>query len=93
MTVTVYRPDGDVLARPARLTAPVGSLAGAVIGVLDNGKPNADTLLGRVAARLAERTGAVVVAPRSKNAAVPCEDQVLEGMQREVTVVLTGSAD
>ena len=37
------------------------SLAGARIGVLDNSKPNADVLLGRVAERLAERVGASTI--------------------------------
>ncbi len=93
MTVLVHRLDGEVGAEPARLAPPLTSLAGRRIGVLDNRKPNADVLLGRLAQVLAERTGASVVEPREKNAAIPCEDQVLEGLRREVAVVLTGSAD
>ncbi len=93
MALLVHRLDGEVGPEPARLAPPVGSLAGRRIGVLDNRKPNADVVLGRLADVLAERTGATVAERREKNAAIPCEDQVLEGLRREVAVVLTGSAD
>ena len=93
MTIEILRPDGEVTDPARGLAPPLDSLAGASIGVLDNTKPNADVLLDRLAARLAERTGAVVGRRATKNAAVAAEDQVLEGMREEVRVVLTGSAD
>lgn len=91
--VQIVAPDGRVGAPPVGLAAPKRSLAGLTIGVLDNNKPNAGLLLDRVASRLAERTGASVGFRAEKNAAIPCEDQVLDRMTREVQVVLTGSAD
>jgi hypothetical protein len=68
-------------------------LAGKKIGLLDNRKPNADIVLEHVAERLAARTGTEVVRRDNKNAAIPCEDQVLEGIAKEVEIVLTGTAD
>jgi hypothetical protein len=68
-------------------------LSGRRIGILDNRKPNADVLLERLAERLVERTGATVVRVDTKNAAIPCDDQVLGLLAEEVDVILTGTAD
>ena len=89
----IYAPDGRVGAQPASLASAPELLTGRRIGILQNGKPNADVLLGHLAERVAERTGASVAFTESKNAAVACEDQVLERLTKEVQVVLTGSAD
>ena len=68
-------------------------LAGRRIGILDNTKPNAGVLLGRLADRLAERTGATVAHVETKNAALAAPDDVIARLEKEVDVVLTGSAD
>jgi len=68
------------------------SLAGLRIGVLDNSKPNADVLLGRVAELLAARTGARPARwwrkPGSSRPASMIDEVVAAS-----DVVLTGSAD
>lgn len=89
----IYSPEGAVGQAPAALAPSPTLLAGYRMGILQNGKPNADVLLGRIATRVAERTGAEIRLTESKNAAVACADQVLERIAREVQVVLTGSAD
>ena len=89
----VHRPDGPTCAPPAVLAPSPPVLAGRRIGILDNRKPNADVLLHRLADRLAQRTGAEVTLVEVKNAAVPCEDQVLGRLVEEVELVLTGTAD
>ena len=73
--------------------APRGSdLRGSRLGILDNSKPNADVLLGRVAVLLAARTGAGPIRvwrkPGSSNPAADI-DAIAEGAD----VFLTGSAD
>ena len=77
----------------ARALAPRrATLAGARIGVLDNSKPNADTLLGRVAELLVERHGAASIVRWQKPGAsrpAPMIADVAAGSD----VVLTGSAD
>jgi hypothetical protein len=74
---------------PARRPA---TLRGLRIGVLDNSKPNADVLLGRVAELLAERTGAAEVRRwRKPGSARPAAD--VEAIVAGADVVLTGSAD
>ena len=89
----IYAPDGAVGPPKATLAATPELLAGMRIGILDNRKPNADILLGRLAEKVAARTGAEVTLVETKNAALACEDQVLEKITKEVQVVLTGSAD
>ncbi|MBI1736694.1 MAG: hypothetical protein HYR51_16115 [Candidatus Rokubacteria bacterium] len=78
---------------PFRALAPRrGTLAGARIGVLDNSKPNADTLLGRVAALLVERHGAASVTRWQKpGASRPAA--MIEEVVAGADLVLTGSAD
>ena len=89
----IYTPEGNVGALPATLAPSPELLTGLRIGILDNTKPNAGLLLGRLAEAITERTGAKMALIETKNAALPCEDQVLERITKEVQVALTGSAD
>jgi hypothetical protein len=68
------------------------TLANARIGVLDNSKPNADVLLGRVAELLAARVGAAEIRRWSKpGSSRPAAN--LDELAGAADVVLTGSAD
>jgi hypothetical protein len=93
----IYAPDGTI-GRPslARATTP-SVITGLRIGVLDNGKPNARLLMVRVAEQLAARTGASFSLVAGKgpghNAATACSDEVLDQLEKEVDLVITGSAD
>jgi hypothetical protein len=67
-------------------------LRGLRIGVLDNSKPNADALQGRVAELLAERTGAGAVRKWTKpGASIPAADH--DVLAAGADVFLTASAD
>ena len=48
MPITVLDPTGQSEAEAPRLAPPLPSLKGALVGLLDNGKANADQLLGEV---------------------------------------------
>ena len=89
----IYTPEGEIGPEPVSLAPSPSVLAGRRIGILDNTKPNAGVLLGRMAERLAERTGATVTLVETKNAALAAPDDVLERLSKEVKLVLTGSAD
>ncbi len=89
----IYAPEGEVGAPATTLAPSPEVLTGTAIGVLDNTKPNAGLLLGRIAQRLAERTGADHHITEQKNAALAAPDQVMGRLTKEVQVVLTGSAD
>jgi hypothetical protein len=91
--VKIHTPVGDIGPGPVALAPSPPVLAGRRIGILDNTKPNAGILLGRIAERLAERTGAEVVLIETKNAALAAPDDVIARLSEEVELVLTGSAD
>ena len=76
--VKIYAPAGEVGPEPVGLASSPPVLAGKRIGILDNTKPNAGVLLDRMAARLAERTGAEVTLVERKNAALAAPDDVIE---------------
>ncbi|HUF92346.1 MAG TPA: hypothetical protein VMR23_08220 [Candidatus Limnocylindria bacterium] len=85
----------------ARSSAPSGptplaprprSLRGLRIGVLDNSKPNAGVLLGRVAELIAERQGAAAIVRWQKpGASHPAA--MMDDIVARADVLLTGSAD
>ncbi len=93
----IYAPCGPVGRAAAGLAPSPSVLTGLRIGVLDNGKPNARTLMAHAAEQLAARTGATVALVTDKgpdhNAATPCSDEVLDRLTKEVDLVITGSAD
>lgn len=89
----IYTPTGRVGTPQAAMAPSPPVLTGKRIGILDNTKPNAGILLGRVAERLASRTGAALGAVETKNAALAAPDQVMGKLTKEVEIVLTGSAD
>jgi hypothetical protein len=94
MTIRIYSPEGAVGQSPMSLSPAPAVLAGQRIAVLDNGKPGAGVLLGHLAERLAERTGAAFTGIRRKgSAATPCEDTLFEEFVADVDLVLTGTAD
>lgn len=89
----IHTPAGEVGPSPVSLAPALPVLAGKRIGILDNTKPNAGILLGRLAERIAERTGATVTLVETKNAALAAPDEVMGRLREEVELVLTGSAD
>ena len=93
----IYPPQGAI-GKPSLARAATPSVvSGLRIGVLDNGKPNARLLMVRIAEQLAARTGARVSVVTGKgpghNAATACSDAVLDRLEKEVDLVITGSAD
>lgn len=67
------------------------SLVGCRVGVLENSKPNADVLLGRVADRLVAAGAAGVRRWRKPGSSRPAAN--FDEITAAVDVVLTGSAD
>ncbi len=88
----ILSPVRDAPATPKALARRPASLRGARVGVLDNSKPNAGTLLGRVAELLVERHGARTVSSWQKpGSSRPAT--VVDEIAGAVDVVLTGSGD
>lgn len=93
----IYNPEGELFEESVQLCSTTPLLSGGKIGILDNGKPNANLLLTKVAEGLAARIDAKVSIVTGKgeraNAATACNPQVVGMLAEEVQLVLTGSAD
>ena len=71
----------------------LADLTGKTIGFLSNNKPNADVVLGRVAARLAERFG---TSARHYNKGVPslrADEELIEEIVRDCHAVVLAIND
>jgi hypothetical protein len=90
----ILDPAGAAAVSSRPLAPRRASLDGVVIGLLDNSKPNAGTLLARVAALLVEGAGAHGMHVwRKPGSAMPARSEVLDEISALCAVVLTGSAD
>ena len=94
MGFTVFDPtDGPV----AKAFAPAGrpaSLAGKVIGILDNGKAKSDLLLHEIQDLLRSEAGvADVIMVRKPSAYRPAPDEQLDDLARRADAVITGIGD
>jgi hypothetical protein len=70
------------------------SLAGAVIGFIDNAKPNFHHLVDDLAELLVSRHGAArVVKRRKSSASIPADAAVIAELSGECDVVIAGSGD
>ncbi len=69
-------------------------LAGAVIGIIDNAKPNFHLLADDLAELLASRHGvARVIRHRKTSASLPVDPEVIAALAAECDVVIAGSGD
>jgi hypothetical protein len=92
MTIRLYDPTAAPRAIDAKLAARLDSLAGKRIGILDNGKANAGTLMLAVARVLQDRHGAGEIVKRNKPVAGPPAPEILEALSH-CDLALVGSAD
>ena len=88
----VFNPTRPAPSQTKALAPRPPSVRGCRIGVLDNSKPNADALLGRLAELLVERHGAAsIVRWRKPGASRPAT--MIDEIARSADLVLTGSGD
>jgi hypothetical protein len=93
-TVFLYDPRPPVAAAAAQATELVGSLAGKVVGFIDNAKPNFRELVDDLAQLLMARHGVAAVHKRQKPVAtVPASPEVLAELATQCDLVVTGSGD
>jgi len=70
------------------------ALKGAVVGFIDNAKPNFDHLVDDLAAELMARHGvARVMKRRKRSASVPAPEEMMREITGECDVVIAGSGD
>ncbi len=94
MAFAVFDPtDGPVVKQFAPAPRPA-SLAGKVIGILDNGKHNSDVLLREVQELLRSEAGVKdFVVVRKASAYRPAPDQQLDDLARRADAVVAGIGD
>ena len=90
--IRLYDPTAEPRTVVAQLAPRLTSLAGKRIGILDNGKANAGTLMLAVTKILQERYGVGEVVKRDKPVAGPPSAEALDALAR-CDFVLVGSAD
>ena len=90
--VILYDPTAEPRAIAAQLALRLTSLSGKRIGILDNSKANAGTLMLAVARRLQEDHGAGEVVKREKPVAGPPSPSILADLE-SCDLALVGSAD
>ncbi|HEV8615653.1 MAG TPA: hypothetical protein VGU22_09165 [Methylomirabilota bacterium] len=91
-SIRLYDPTAEPRAVAAQLAPRLSSLGGKRIGILDNGKANAGTLMLAVAKILQERHGAGEIVKRDKGVAGPPSPEILEALSK-CDLALVGSSD
>jgi len=94
MSFTVFDPtDGPVVKTFSAAPRPA-SLAGKVVGILDNGKPKSDVLLREVQELFRSKAGVKdFVVVRKTSAYRPAPDGQLGDLAQRVDAVVTGIGD
>jgi hypothetical protein len=93
--VTLFNPTAPRHdAEPGHSPVHFHGLAGAVVGFIDNAKPNFNHLVDDLAEVLIGKYGvARVVKQRKQSASIPAPPEVIEGLAGECDVVIAGSGD
>lgn len=92
-TVMLFDPTAPRDGVP-QAAAPQKKLAGAVVGFIDNAKPNFHHLVDDLAELLVSRHGAArVIKRRKSSASIPADAAVIAALSDECDVVIAGSGD
>lgn len=90
----LYSPLSTTPKRKAFRAPALASIEGLRIGILENGKLNAEEMLNEVANLFVERNGCVVRTLASKsNASAPAPGNTLVKVAQEVDFLITGLGD
>ena len=93
-TIELLSPAGAVARHAVSLAPRVATLAGRVVGLLDNSKSGTRPFLDRVQDLLQREHGVSrIIRYDKKAAALPAPDEMLEAASRECDVVINGVAD
>ena len=90
----LYSPLATTPKRKAFRAPALGKIDGLRIGILENGKLNAEEMLNEVAALFVQRNGCTVRTLASKsNASAPAPSNTLVKVAQEVDFLITGLGD
>ena len=92
-TIVLLDPTAPREQIPAEIRPQMTSLAGAVVGFIDNAKPNFDHLVDDLAEFLTSRYGVKqVIKRRKRSASVPAPDAIFDDLEH-CDLVIAGSGD
>ena len=90
----LYSPTSTAPKRKAFRALALASLEGMRLGILENGKLNAEEMLNEVATLFVERHGCTIRTLASKrNASAPAPSSTLVTVAQEVDFLITGLGD
>ena len=90
----LYDPTSSGAQRTLYRAPALAALQGKTIGILENGKLNAEAMLREVAVLFAQRHGCTIHAVYAKsNASAPAPAETLARAAREVDFLITGLGD
>lgn len=94
MSFAVFDPTDGPAPQPFTPAPRLASLAGKVVGILDNSKPKSDRLLQEIQDHLRTEAGvAEFVVVRKASAYRPAPEQQIEDLARRVQAVVAGIGD
>ena len=92
--VLLYDPTATRRAEPEQSGVKLASLAGKVVGFIDNAKPNFNFLVDDLADLLVANYGVKQVIKRRKSSAsVPAPQEIVRELSDQCDVVIAGSGD
>ena len=90
----LYAPTSTTATKKRTRAPALATLDGARIGILENGKLNAEEMLNEVGQLFVQRHGCKIVKLASKkNASAPAPANTLTGVAPEVDFLITGLGD
>ena len=93
-SILVYEPVAPCLTQPRPSRQPLGSLAGKVIGFIDNSKPNLNFFVEDLSQALLEKHGVKgVIKRRKRSASQGAPEAVLNELVEQADAIITGSGD
>ncbi len=94
MSFVVYNPTGGPTAGKMGMAPRIEKLQNGVLGVIDNGKTNSDTVLSRIVSNLAERYSLEeVVTIKKDSVSHAIKDEAAQMLAQKCNFVLAGIGD
>ena len=94
MSITIYNPSSKPAPEVLKTASRKTSLKGGVLGIIDNSKPNSDTVLKRVAEKLNSRFDVKeIVWSKKTTASLPITNDEIQKLARKCDFVLAGVGD
>ena len=94
MSLVIYNPTSGPSAHKMELSPRIKNLQGGVLGVIDNGKTNSDTVLNRIVSDLSQRYPLKdVVNVKKHSVSHAIKDDVAQMLAQKCDFVLAGIGD